>query len=199
MMAELEARVAASSTATPTCASSSTPATGARSRPASTSRSSAEDREALREQSRRTQRFELRFTAWHNDVWKPVIAAVNGVCAGGGLHFVADADIVSWRATRRSSIRTSRSARSSVFETIALAKKSPMEAILRMALIGAHERIESAARVPTSSGICSRGRRPARAAPRRGAGLAREDRDDNRPRTRWPRPSARCGASLGDA
>jgi len=25
---------------------------------------------------------------------KPVIAAVNGVCAGGGLHFVADADIV---------------------------------------------------------------------------------------------------------
>ena len=38
--------------------------------------------------------FELRFTAWHNDVWKPVIAAVNGVCAGGGLHFVADADIV---------------------------------------------------------------------------------------------------------
>ena len=37
---------------------------------------------------------ELRFTAWHNEVWKPVIAAVNGVCAGGGLHFVADADIV---------------------------------------------------------------------------------------------------------
>ena len=36
----------------------------------------------------------LRLTAWHNQVWKPVIAAVNGVCAGGGLHFVADADIV---------------------------------------------------------------------------------------------------------
>ena len=40
------------------------------------------------------QRAELRLTAWHNSVWKPVIAAVNGVCAGGGLHFVADADIV---------------------------------------------------------------------------------------------------------
>ena len=37
---------------------------------------------------------ELRLTAWHNQVWKPVIAAVNGICAGGGLHFVADADIV---------------------------------------------------------------------------------------------------------
>ena len=54
----------------------------------------ARDPDALREQSRRTKRFELRFTSWHNDVWKPVIAAVNGVCAGGGLHFVADADIV---------------------------------------------------------------------------------------------------------
>ena len=52
------------------------------------------DRDALREQSRRTKRFELRFTAWHNGVTKPVIAAVNGVCAGGGLHFVADADVV---------------------------------------------------------------------------------------------------------
>ena len=73
--------------------------------------------------------FELRFTAWHNDVWKPVIAAVNGVCAGGGLHFVADADIViASDRRRRSSIRTCRSARSSVYETIALAKKSPMEA-----------------------------------------------------------------------
>src|SRR3954454_8976707 len=54
----------------------------------------ARDPDALREQSRRTKRFELRFTSWHNDVWKPVIAAVNGVCAGGGLHFVADTDIV---------------------------------------------------------------------------------------------------------
>ena len=52
------------------------------------------DRDALREHSRRTRDFELRFTAWHVGVTKPVIAAVNGVCAGAGLHFVADADIV---------------------------------------------------------------------------------------------------------
>jgi enoyl-CoA hydratase/carnithine racemase len=32
------------------------------------------DRDALREQSRRTRDFTLRLTAWHNDVWKPVIA-----------------------------------------------------------------------------------------------------------------------------
>ena len=71
------------------------------------------DHDALREQSRRTKRAELQLTAWHNRVWKPVIAAVNGVCAGGGLHFVADADIVI-AADRRhaSSIPTCRSARS---------------------------------------------------------------------------------------
>ena len=67
----------------------------------------ARDPDALREQSRRTKRFELRFTSWHNDVWKPVIAAVNGVCAGGGLHFVADADIVIVSSDATSSTRTS--------------------------------------------------------------------------------------------
>src|SRR6476660_7514505 len=54
----------------------------------------AKDKDALREQSRRTRDAALKLTGWHNGVWKPIIAAVNGVCAGGGLHFVADADIV---------------------------------------------------------------------------------------------------------
>src|SRR5947209_383226 len=51
----------------------------------------ARDRAAMREQSRRTRDAELRISAWHCGVWKPVIAAINGVCAGGGLHLVADA------------------------------------------------------------------------------------------------------------
>ena len=38
--------------------------------------------------------LDLKLTAWHCNVGKPVITAVNGVCAGGGLHWVADADIV---------------------------------------------------------------------------------------------------------
>jgi enoyl-CoA hydratase/carnithine racemase len=101
------------------------------------------DRDALREQSRRTRDFELRFTGWHNDVWKPVIAAVNGACAGGGLHFVADADIVlassdAWFCDPHVSI-----GQVSAFETIALAKKSPMEAVLRMAFTGSAERLSA--------------------------------------------------------
>ncbi len=38
--------------------------------------------------------WDLHFTAWHQEVWKPVITAVNGICAGGAFHWVADADIV---------------------------------------------------------------------------------------------------------
>jgi enoyl-CoA hydratase/carnithine racemase len=100
--------------------------------------------DALREQSRRTKRFELRLTAWHNDVCKPVIAAVNGVCAGGGLHFVADADIVI--ASVRAAFLDPHVSigQATVYETIALAKKSPMESILRMAFTGRHERVTAA-------------------------------------------------------
>jgi enoyl-CoA hydratase/carnithine racemase len=99
----------------------------------------AREPQGLREQSRRTKRFELRLTGWHNDVWKPVIAAVNGVCAGGGLHFVVDPHVSVGQA--------------SVYETIALAKKSPMESVLRMAFVGRYERL-SAARA-YALGVCS--------------------------------------------
>lgn len=37
---------------------------------------------------------ELQVTPLHCDVWLPTVVAVNGVCTGSGLHFVADADIV---------------------------------------------------------------------------------------------------------
>jgi enoyl-CoA hydratase len=111
------------------------------------------DRDALREQSRRTKRFELRLTAWHNRVWKPVIAAVNGVCAGGGLHFVADADIVIVAEDATFLDPHVSIGQASVYETIALVDKSPAEAILRMAFTGRHERIS--ARRAYELGICS--------------------------------------------
>jgi enoyl-CoA hydratase len=104
----------------------------------------ATDKEALREQSRRTKRAELRLTAWHNDVQKPVIAAVNGVCAGGGLHFVADADIVIASSTATFLDPHVSIGQVSSFEVIGLVRKSPMEPIVRMALTGRHERITAA-------------------------------------------------------
>jgi enoyl-CoA hydratase len=111
------------------------------------------DKEALREQSRRTKRAELRFTAWQTEVWKPVIAAVNGVCAGGGLHFVADADVVLMASTATLLDPHVSIGQVSAYETIALARKSPAEAILRMALVGRYERIDATRAY--ALGICS--------------------------------------------
>jgi len=99
------------------------------------------DPAALREQSRRTKRAELRLTAWHNLVWKPVIAAVNGTCAGGGLHFVADADIVIAASDATFLDPHVSVGQVTAHEAIALVRRSPMEPIVRMALIGRHERI----------------------------------------------------------
>ena len=104
-------------------------------------RALARDKEALREQSRRTRDATLKLTAWHNEVWKPVIAAVNGVCAGGGLHFVADADVVLASSEATFLDPHVSIGQVSAYEVIALARTSPMEAILRMALVGAHERV----------------------------------------------------------
>jgi enoyl-CoA hydratase/carnithine racemase len=102
------------------------------------------DPEALREQSRRTKRAELRISAWHNEVVTPVIAAVNGACAGGGLHFVADADIVIAAADATFLDPHVSVGQVTAYEAIALARKAPFEAIMRMALIGRHERVTAA-------------------------------------------------------
>jgi enoyl-CoA hydratase len=104
----------------------------------------AKDKDALRRYSRQTRDASLRFTAWHLGIWKPVIAAVNGICAGGGLHFVADADIVI-AASDATFVDPHVSVGQVVaYEGIALSRKAPMEAILRLALAGRHERMTAA-------------------------------------------------------
>jgi enoyl-CoA hydratase/carnithine racemase len=96
---------------------------------------------ALREQSRRTRDGELAFTAWHLKVWKPVIAAVNGTCAGGGLHFVADADIVIAASDATFLDPHVSLGQVTAYETIGLADEMAFEPVMRMALVGRHERM----------------------------------------------------------
>jgi enoyl-CoA hydratase/carnithine racemase len=85
--------------------------------------------------------FDLHFTAWHQRVEKPVIAAVNGLCGGGGFHFVADADIVICASDSKFFDPHVSVGQVVSFELMALLRKMPFEPVMRMALVGAHERM----------------------------------------------------------
>ena len=71
-----------------------------------------------------------------------MIAAVNGTCAGGGLHFVADADIVI-ASTNATFLDPHVSVgQVTAYEAIGLLRKMPVEPVVRMAVVGrarAHE------------------------------------------------------------
>jgi enoyl-CoA hydratase len=88
--------------------------------------------------------FDLRFTAWHNHIWKPVICAVNGICAGGGFHFVADSDIVIASSNAEFVEPHVSVGQTAALESISLLRKMPAEAVMRMALVGRHERMDAA-------------------------------------------------------
>ncbi len=88
--------------------------------------------------------FDLHFTAWHQQVTKPVITAVNGICAGGGFHWIADADIVIASSDAQFFDPHVSVGQVVAIEAIGLLRKMPAEAVMRMALVGRHERISAA-------------------------------------------------------
>jgi enoyl-CoA hydratase len=87
--------------------------------------------------------FDLHFTAWHQKVWKPVITAVNGICAGGGFHWIADADIVIAASDATFFDPHVSVGQVVALEAIGLLRKMPVEAVMRMALVGRYERINA--------------------------------------------------------
>lgn len=87
--------------------------------------------------------FDFHFTSWHNDVWKPVITAVNGICAGGGFHWIADADIVIAASDAQFFDPHTSIGQVVSIEAIGLMKKMPVEAVMRMAFVGRHERMSA--------------------------------------------------------
>ena len=88
--------------------------------------------------------FDLHFTSWHQQVAKPVITAVNGICAGGGFHWVADADIVVCAADAQFCDPHVSIGQVVSIEAIGLMRKMPVEAVMRMAFMGRHERMSAA-------------------------------------------------------
>jgi enoyl-CoA hydratase/carnithine racemase len=87
--------------------------------------------------------FALHFTAWHQQVWKPVITAVNGICAGGGFHWIADADIVIAASDAQFFDPHVSIGQVVSLEAIGLLRKMPVEAVMRMAFVGRYERMSA--------------------------------------------------------
>ena len=88
--------------------------------------------------------FDLHFTAWHQRVWKPVITAVNGICCGGGFHWIADADVVIAASDAVFFDPHVSVGQAVTIEAVALIRKMPVEPVMRMALVGRYERLTAA-------------------------------------------------------
>jgi len=85
-----------------------------------------------------------RLTPVQNECWKPVIAAVNGMVVGGGLHFVVDADLVVCAEHATFSDTHVKVGLIAGIEPVGLTRKIPLEAVLRLALLGGSERMSAA-------------------------------------------------------
>jgi len=82
-------------------------------------------------------------TALQNRCWKPVITAVNGVCNAGGLHFIADTELVI--ASENASFLDTHVAVGlvSALEPAGLARRIPLERVFRLALLGKSGRMSA--------------------------------------------------------
>ena len=77
------------------------------------------------------------------DLWKPVICAVNGMCCGGAFYFLAECDIIiaADHATFFDPHVTY--GMPAVYEPMKMAQRMPLGEILRMTLLGNHERLSA--------------------------------------------------------
>lgn len=85
----------------------------------------------------------MRITPAQCGVRKPVIVAIHGLCAGGGLHFPADCDIVICADDAVFVDPHTRNGQVSAIETVGLATRMPFGEVLRMVLTGGAYRIDA--------------------------------------------------------
>jgi len=78
-----------------------------------------------------------------NELWKPVIGAVNGMACGGAFYILGEVDFViaADHATFFDPHVTY--GMTAAYEPIQLLQKMPLQEVLRMALLGAHERMSA--------------------------------------------------------
>ncbi|MER3452342.1 MAG: enoyl-CoA hydratase [Acidimicrobiia bacterium] len=78
-----------------------------------------------------------------NDMWKPVVAAVNGIACGGAFYMLGEVDIII--AAEHATFFDPHVTYGMVagFEPTHLLQKLPLGETLRLALLGAHERMSA--------------------------------------------------------
>jgi len=85
----------------------------------------------------------FKLTAIQNKCWKPVITAVNGMVVGGGLHFIADSDLILCSDTASFFDTHVKVGLVAGLEPVGLTRRIPLESVLRMALLGGSERMSA--------------------------------------------------------
>jgi enoyl-CoA hydratase/carnithine racemase len=86
----------------------------------------------------------VRLTPYQNKVWKPVICLVNGLAAGGGLHFVVDCDIVIAHEGAAFMDTHVSVGQVGALENIGLARRMTLGGALLLTLAGKHHRMPAA-------------------------------------------------------
>jgi len=78
-----------------------------------------------------------------NDLWKPVVAAVNGMACGGAMYMLGESDIII--AAEHATFFDPHVSYGMVagFETVHLLQKAPLGEVLRIALLGGSERMSA--------------------------------------------------------
>ncbi|MCX5082360.1 enoyl-CoA hydratase/isomerase family protein [Streptomyces sp. NPDC056121] len=78
-----------------------------------------------------------------NDLWKPVVAAVNGMACGGAFYLIGESEFVVADESATFFDPHTAYGMVSAYETIHLAQRMPFGEVARMALMGTAERISA--------------------------------------------------------
>jgi enoyl-CoA hydratase/carnithine racemase len=77
------------------------------------------------------------------DMWKPVIAAVNGMACGGAFYMLGDVDIIVAADTATFFDPHTTFGMAAVFEPMHMLQRMPLGEIMRVSLLGSYERMSA--------------------------------------------------------
>lgn len=78
------------------------------------------------------------------DLWKPVVAAVNGMCCGGAFYLIAECDVIVAAEGATFFDPHVTYGMAAVYEPMKMAQRMPLGEVLRLTLLGSYERMSAA-------------------------------------------------------